>query len=139
MSEHLIPIAAFSQPIEAHLAKTRLESEGIQCFIEDENTVSVNWLYSTAVGGVKLKVRESDALRGREILQQEPIAAAPIENGIDEADEKRCCPHCDSTDVYCERFSRRLVFASWVLLGIPLPFLNRKWKCMSCGYGWKGE
>ena len=47
------------------------------------------------------------------------------------------CPKCDSFDVYYEKYSRRAVFASWLLLGIPLPFLKRKWRCKGCSYEWK--
>ena len=46
---------------------------------------------------------------------------------------------CNSSDVDFEKFSRRLVFASWLLLGIPFPFFKRKWRCRQCGYRWKDE
>lgn len=60
MTERLKTIATFSQPWEAHLFKSKLEQEGISCFIEDEYTVSVNWFFSVAIGGLKIAVRESD-------------------------------------------------------------------------------
>ena len=135
MPERLVTVAAFSQPIEAHLSKTRLESEGIECFITDEFIVTNNWLFSNAVGGVKLNVRESDAQRAFEVLQLEPIEIDTVEVG---ADEPRCL-ECSSLKVSYERFSRRLVFASWLLLGFPLPFLKRKWICKECGYQWKAK
>jgi hypothetical protein len=43
-------------PIDCHIVKGRLETEGIQCFVFDENMVNVNPFNSVAVGGVKLKV-----------------------------------------------------------------------------------
>jgi len=70
MSDALILIATFSHPFEAHLAKGKLESEGIEAFIADENIVGINWLYSNLVGGVKLKVREEDRDRALKLLQE---------------------------------------------------------------------
>jgi len=67
-NDRLIIIAQTSQPVEAHLMKTRLESEDIECFLQDENMVAANWLYSNAIGGVKLLVREEDAERAAKIL-----------------------------------------------------------------------
>jgi hypothetical protein len=69
MPEALILIATFSHPFEAHLAKGKLESEGIEAFIADENIVGLNWLYSNLVGGVKLKVHEEDRERALKVLQ----------------------------------------------------------------------
>ncbi|MGJ3255801.1 MAG: DUF2007 domain-containing protein [Alcanivorax sp.] len=47
----MITVARFSMPDEAHIAKSRLESEGIPAFVADEHTVGMNWLYSNAMGG----------------------------------------------------------------------------------------
>jgi len=138
MTERLVTIATYSQAIEADLSRTRLESEGIDCFLADEHTVTVNWLYSNAVGGVKLKVRESDGQRAIEILRRQPVTADDPDDQVAEHDEIRC-PRCDSTDVNYERFSRRLTFASWLLLSFPFPFFKRKWECRKCGLQWKPD
>jgi hypothetical protein len=53
-------IISFTYPHEAHLAKGRLESEGIDVIIKDELTAQVNNFYSNAIGGVKLLVKDSD-------------------------------------------------------------------------------
>ncbi len=68
----LITIANFAYPIEANLAKTRLESEGIDCVLTNEHFAGLNWVWPLAVGGVGLQVRESDAERAAEILEGEP-------------------------------------------------------------------
>ncbi len=139
MTEELVTIATFSTAVEADLARARLESEGIECFLADEHTVTVNWLYSQAVGGVKLQVREADAQRAVEILKGTSTLAEDAEGRETEETEgaKPRCPRCDSPDVHYERFSRRLAFLSWLVLSFPLPFLKRKWKCENCGYEWK--
>ena len=137
MSGKLITIATFSQAIEAHVSKTKLESEGIECFIADENIVNMNWFYSNAVGGVKLQVKEADVKRAIEILHQKPISVDFVTDEAEKEDEGLYCPKCNSSDVYYEKFSRRLVFTSWLILGIPFLFFKKKWICQKCGYEWK--
>jgi len=133
MPERLVTVATFSRAMGAYLSKARLESEGIECFVVDEFTVTMNWLFSNAIGGVKLNVKESEAQRAAEILRQEPISTDSTEIGEDGLR----CPKCDSPDVYYEKYSRRIFFASWLLLDVPFPFLKRKWRCRECGYEWK--
>lgn len=43
-------------PMDCYIIKGRLESEGLDCFIFDDNIVWVNPFKAVAVGGVKLKV-----------------------------------------------------------------------------------
>jgi hypothetical protein len=61
-------IISFTYPHEAHLAKGKLESEGIEVFIKDELTAQVNNFYSNAIGGVKLLVKDSDYNNAYRIL-----------------------------------------------------------------------
>ena len=139
--EELITIANFSHPTEADPVVAWLESEGIECFLTNEHTVIMNWLYSNAIGGVGVQVKAADAERANEILQvvlnpdtvgSEPTPAdSETDQGSDAAINMRC-PQCGSENVYFEKFSRRLVFASWVLLTVPLPFFRRKWRCREC-------
>jgi len=51
----LVTFKTFNNPIEAHLCKTKLESEDILYFIFDENMVSLNPFYNYMLGGIKLK------------------------------------------------------------------------------------
>ena len=56
----LITIKVFENAIDAHILKTKLESEGIPAILVDENIVTLNPLYNIAVGGGKLQVRDED-------------------------------------------------------------------------------
>ncbi|MFZ6052559.1 putative signal transducing protein [Halocola ammonii] len=56
----LITIKTFETPIEAHLLKVKFESEGVPCYLFDEEIVQLNPIYNVATGGVKLKVHEGD-------------------------------------------------------------------------------
>ena len=47
-------IAQYSKPEDAYLAVSALEGNGINAEVRDDNIVSLYWLYSNAVGGVKV-------------------------------------------------------------------------------------
>ena len=137
MDGEFVQVDAFIHLIDADLARARLEWHGIECFAFNENVVAVNWLYSLAIGGVKLKVSRADAVRAIEILQEEPgRVEVPHEAGT-ETQEDIVCPRCNSPDIFPERLLRRLVYASWLVLGMPLPIITRKWRCMDCRHLWK--
>lgn len=72
---NLTTIITFTLPHDAHLAKAKLQSEGVEVFIKDEMTAHVNHLYSGAIGGVKLQVRGVDVDAAHRIL----IASGYIE------------------------------------------------------------
>lgn len=63
-----ITILSFTYPHEAHLAKAKLESDGIEVQINDEMIIQVYNYYSDAIGGVKLLVREKDFQKANQIL-----------------------------------------------------------------------
>ncbi len=54
-------IATFSYSSEAIILKGKIESEGIEVFMFDNNTVDTDPLISNAIGGVKLFVRTENA------------------------------------------------------------------------------
>lgn len=66
-----ITVARFSLPFEAHVARARLDSEGITAMVVDEHTINMQWLYSDAMGGVRLQVEEPDAERASAILAED--------------------------------------------------------------------
>lgn len=55
---------------EALLAKSILDSAGISCFLGDQNIIRLDWFLSNALGGVKLLVKEQDAVAANELLNQ---------------------------------------------------------------------
>lgn len=65
----LVTIATFSTPVEAEMAKLKLESEGIMCFLADETLSSFAPHYTYMSGGVRLQVVEEDARRAIELLR----------------------------------------------------------------------
>lgn len=75
LEEKLITVATFHNEMEFLLARTRLESADIECFVQDENMLRIAAWHSHIFGGIKLQVRESDAQAASAILQH----TAPIE------------------------------------------------------------
>lgn len=124
---------------EAELARIKLESHGIQCFLSGKNFISTYWLLSAIEQGVKLQVRESDANRALEILE------ADTDIGLKESEEgdmkpeaiNPSCPKCSSNDIEYEGFSKKLFYLGILLFRFPIPLLRKKYKCISCGEIWK--
>ncbi len=125
----LTTIASYSFPHEAHIAKANLEAEGIPAFIADEHTVNMQWLYSNAMGGVRVQVPAQFEERAKEILTEDFSYLLEEEFGKDEI----VCPKCGSTDVEPYVKGKKPAIVVLLLLGFPLFFLRRGVKCKACG------
>jgi len=71
MSGKLITVATFWDPIEAGLARGRLEAAGIRSFLADEQMVGTAWHLQNAIGGAKLQVIDTDAVAALEVLSEQ--------------------------------------------------------------------
>jgi DNA-directed RNA polymerase subunit RPC12/RpoP len=112
-------IASYSKPEEAHLAASLLEGNGITVNVRDADTVGNYWMYSNAVGGVKIEVLETEEEKAREIL-----------NLPKEATEILACPHCGSGNVKIREMN--IFTAISIALGFVIPFASKKIDCMVC-------
>ena len=137
MSDRLVTIASFSSLGEAYVARSILTAEGIDSYLADEHIVGLNWFYSIAVGGVKLRVCVADAETALLLIRSEPVSPEAFEEAAGELEEIMC-PKCHSTDVTLgfDRAWGCLFIAIWWLFTIP-PFLIRRWRCKTCGYRWR--
>jgi hypothetical protein len=68
---HIITFQTYYDPVLAHIVRARLEANGIDCFVSDENTLVAQPFYNQAVGGVKLNIFESDLERCKAILAED--------------------------------------------------------------------
>jgi len=135
MSSSWVNVASFSNAVEAHLARTQLESEGITCVMSDEYLIRVDWLLSNAVGGVKLMVPAWEAERARDLLRPRPRLVVASTDA--DAAGEMICPRCHCDDVYYSRHNRRVAAVFILLLGFVIPWRDRRWTCKQCGYAWK--
>ncbi len=101
--DKIVIFETYYNPIEASIVKERLIDSGIQCFLSDENTITVNPLYNQALGGVKLHLFEHDVEAAKSILQDEDIQI-PLEAEVAEfADLADAVPEEMKTDEVCPR------------------------------------
>jgi hypothetical protein len=118
---------------DASIAKSILDSAGIESYLIDGNMVRLDWFYSNLVGGVKLFVRQQDAEAADKLLSQGVPEKFDVEE-VGEYQQPRC-PHCQSWDVTLDGLERHLTYAT-LFFGLPIPITKRGWKCRSCGHEW---
>jgi len=132
----LVTLRSYRDLIDAELARSRLESAGVPVLILDRHLASIDWLYSNAIGGVKLMVGASDLDAALEILREERGA------DLDEIPETQAppadgdfCALCGSSEVRDSRVHRTAAALS-LATGLPLVAWRRRWVCESCGHSW---
>ncbi len=130
-------IASFRDVPLAELARSKLESEGIPCFLKDKNLIAIDWAYSFALGGVKLQVREADAERAKAILNEDHSAdLEEIEEEFPALKPGDLCEQCHSPNLKVVDASRKA--GAWsLLLGFPFIFFRKRYQCVDCGHRMK--
>ena len=133
----LVTLRSYRDPIDAELAKVQLENAGIPAIVADQHLVGVQWLYSIAIGGVKVKVDASDLAGAREVLREDrsgDLAEIP-ESGAAPADGDEC-PVCGSPQVKPSRV-QRIAGALSLAIDLPIPVWRNRWICQACGHSWR--
>ena len=123
-----ITIHSYDNYISAHIAMGRLEEDNIQCWLKDENTVTIDPILTNAIGGIKLMVASLQAERAISILRK-------LEN---EHKALHPCPECNSLNIELVSTPRRA--ANWVsaLFGFlftsyAMP-VEKVMHCFDCGH-----
>jgi hypothetical protein len=132
MEEQFQLVGRYQYSSEAIIYKGKLESEGIKVYIRDNNIVDSNPLYSNAVGGIKLFVKEEDLEKAQLILSE------VSKYSIDENNLLIKCPKCNAEQVdmvtSIKDIKSFLAFLFSVLIVI-MPFYSKyKYKCQSCKF-----
>ena len=125
-----VTIKTYVFPHELFIDRSKLESNGIECFTRDELTVQVHNFYSQAVGGIRLQVRLQDVDRANEILKAYPGIKADKETPDSSVDI--ICPNCGSGNVTKIKLNRIWSLVLWFLTSLPIPFPARKYHCYGC-------
>ena len=125
-------IAVYQYTAEALLFKGKLESEGIEVFLQDENTINTDPLLSNAIGGVKLLVRKEDVMFAKQILNLIP------DYSVDEHGDLLKCPKCGAATIEylttVSDFKSLFSFVFGLLLNI-FPFYTKyKYRCERCKF-----
>lgn len=108
-------VAHYTDPIEAHVARGLLASEGVEAHLGDEHLALANWEWRLAVGGVKLRVADRDVARAQGILRAMEAGDYALD---DDASDDWQTPDR-------ETWSSRLAWLALMLFSIPLPWRRR--------------
>jgi len=137
MDDKIVTFESYYDPMLAHIIRTRLEANGIPCFIADENTIGAIPIYNQATGGIKLKVFERDIQRCHEVLATEGDLHDQDHHELDnENDTYVVCPYCASTNV--SNISVEKETGEWPnvlnsIINLVNPFSAPKnWYCNNC-------
>ncbi len=123
----LITIRTFNNYFSANILLTRLRDAGIQCYLKDEYTVTMDPLLTNAVGGIKLVINKNDEAEVFAVLQQ-----------FDETYKNNTvCPKCGShnIDLVPKRSPANMITAilSWVFSNYAVSAEN-VYQCGICGF-----
>jgi len=101
-----------------------LEGSGIEVFLPDELTVQNNWLWTNAIGGVRVQVLEEDAERAAEVLNEASVG--------NQKEAAKNCPHCSATlkETHGLGLYPKMLLA--LLFSIPIRSKST-WRCPKCG------
>lgn len=125
---NFVPIWSYDNYIPAHVAMGRLKEEGIECWLKDENTVTIDPLLTNAIGGIKLMAPEPEARRAWQLLKElerQHKATTP-------------CPQCGSANIELVSSPRKpsnwfgFIF-SFFTVNYPLP-VSQVYHCFDCGH-----
>ena len=124
----MVQVRSFDNYIYANILLSRLKDAGIDCYLKDENTITIDPLLSPAIGGMKLMVHTSDLPRVNQLLDE-------FENDFLRT---LSCPNCHNNNIQrlvkksgpanvVAAFLARLFHGSEVLETVT-------YRCSYCGY-----
>ena len=113
---------------EAYFIKNRLNNEGIDCFLTNENFTGLMPNYYNILGsGIQILVLESDYDRSKELVKDktEPESIEKI------------CPFCGSDKISLQLGKHKILKIFYILLvmlaAIPIGKLKLQYCCKNCG------
>jgi predicted nucleic acid-binding Zn ribbon protein len=83
-----VTIKSFDNYFSANIYLTKLQDGGIECYLKDEYTVTIDPILSNAIGGIKLVVKKEDAEEALQLVKQFD----------DDYMKSAKCPKCGATD-----------------------------------------
>ena len=122
-----VPVWSYDNYVSAHIAMGRLEEDGFNCWLKDENTVTIDPILTNAVGGIKLMVAEIEAQKAFDLLKQ-------LQR---EHKATTACPKCNSHNIEVVSSPRKASNWASAIVGflftsyaMPVETVNH---CFGCG------
>lgn len=124
---NIVRLLTCDNAIEAHLIKGRLNNEGIDCYITNENIATLKPAYNDLLGfGVEIMIKEDDLVRACELLTDKFEPEKPI----------TICPFCGSNRIGIGYVKNKIFMYLRILLAMflvrPLGNVNTKYYCKQC-------
>lgn len=123
----LVTVQTFDNYFSANIILTRLQSEGIECYLKDENTVTIDPILCNAIGGIKLVVKKEDEAAVTKLLRGYLI----------EYMLSATCPECGSNNfayITKPKVSNYLTaILTWLFSSYAVA-PEYIYKCGNCGY-----
>ena len=104
MNDNYKILAVFEYSTEAHVTKSKLDSEDIKTMLMDEKTIDTDPLVSNAIGGVKLLVHKNDFEKAATIYNEIRVYQK------DKNGNAISCPKCHSNKILIAPIQRKNVF-----------------------------
>lgn len=132
MDENFKLVRSYQYSSEAQIFCGKLESEGIEVYLRDNNIVDSNPIWSNAVGGVKLYVKSEDLEKANKIL------SSISQFSVDEHNELIKCPNCGAEEIEMVtsiKDIKTLLAFIFSLLFVLIPFYSKhRYKCNKCKF-----
>jgi hypothetical protein len=132
-----VMISRYRDLPEALVAKSMLDSAGIESYLGNENLVRLHWLISNLTGGIRLMVRAEDAETARKLLEEQIPEKIDVA-GVGEYQQPRC-PQCGSLDTGFDELDKHGAEVAMAFLGVPFAVTRKGGKCHACGHEWDFE
>lgn len=128
----LVTVARFTSPLEAHILRGRLEAEEFPAYVYHEHHIGMYWLYSHALGGVKVWIHSMHLDKAKEIIEAIRQGEYEIPDEV-----SLSCPRCLSQRLVPNRISWVISFLVCNLFYLPIPFTWAMHECRDCHHIWK--
>jgi hypothetical protein len=138
MDDVLVTIATFRDLPEALLAQGKLRSAGFDAYLADDNMVRMDWFWSNAIGGIRLRVAPGDAETAMAELAEPPPETFTLDE-VGALVNQPHCPACNSRDISYRDTNRWISLAILWATALPIPLAGGNWRCDACGVRWVVE
>ena len=130
--EELVTLSSFESGFQANLFKAKLADEGIESYVFDENVITLNPFYNLALGGIRVKVKNTDLQRAQVILNS--VNNQPQTNFEGEIIK---CPNCNSSKIKSNLLAIRSVRSFFAFIFSIITFTwplyyDRLYYCLDC-------
>jgi DNA-directed RNA polymerase subunit RPC12/RpoP len=124
---NFVAVQVYTNYIDAHIARGQLEDNGINTWLRDEHTITIDPILTNALGGIKLMVPEKDAEAAIAILNEFATAKKTFVT----------CPQCGGNNVEFVSTPRKLsnwisAFSSFTLGDMAIA-PDKVYHCFDCG------